>query len=144
MNSLFRYSFSIPITTPVSSVVQWLRTRFSGKQRRIRKNIQLHPYGYCYVPLLCNRFLEVLILQWPAGAESKPHNHGCSINFTKISAGQVLERKYYISGGELRVVSERILQAGQWAWTLPFEIHELVALNTSAETFHLYFPGRIY
>lgn len=103
----------------------------------------LHPYGYGYAPIVCNRLVELLILQWAAGSESKPHSHGASINFTKVLSGQVLERKYHISGGELRMISERVIQPGQWAWTLPFEIHELAALDTSAETMHIYFPGRI-
>jgi hypothetical protein len=114
----------------------------SAIQNCFRPYLRLHPYGYCYVPFVCHRLMELLILQWSAGSESKPHSHGASINFTKVLSGRVLERKYHISGGKLRMVSERLVQPGQWTWTLPFEIHELVALDTCAETLHLYIPGR--
>jgi hypothetical protein len=111
-------------------------------QGYLRYRLQLHSYGYCYAPIFRHRLIELLILQWPLGSASKPHSHGAAINFTKVLSGQVLERKYHISGGQLRIASERIVEAGQWAWTLPFEIHELLTLDTSAETMHIYLPGR--
>jgi len=40
-------------------------------------------------------------------------------------------------------LSHPLIQAGQWAWTLPFEIHELSALNSASETLHIYFPERV-
>ena len=58
-----------------------------------------HPFGYQYIQISYNRWLEVLILAWKAGIGSKPHNHQASINFTKVLSGQVLERKYHLSGG---------------------------------------------
>jgi len=112
-------------------------------QHRVNSQLQQHPCGYCYVPVFCHRLGELLILQWAIGADSKPHSHLASINLTKVLSGQILERKYHISGGQLHMISERVVKAGQWAWTLPFEIHELVALDTSAETMHLYLPGRV-
>lgn len=128
----------------IASILQSLiHTMQTHLKIGFRPHLQLHPYGYGYAPIVCNRLIELLILQWSAGAQSKPHSHGASINFTKILSGQVLERKYHLSGGELRIISERVMQAGQWAWTLPFEIHELIALNSSSETLHIYFPGRV-
>jgi hypothetical protein len=129
---------SIAAVLHVLSIPLWIAI-----QQRFYTQHQLHPYGYCYVPILSNRWVELLMLQWPIGSESKPHSHQASINFTKVLSGQVLERKYHISGGQMHVISERIIQAGKCAWTLPFEIHELLAVDTSAETLHFYFPGRI-
>lgn len=102
-----------------------------------------HPCGYRYRPLLCHRLLELLILQWPSGSDSKPHSHQASINFTRVLSGRMLERKYHISAGQLTLMSERVLQTGQWTWTWPYQVHELVALETAVETLHLYFPGRL-
>jgi hypothetical protein len=135
---------SHPLHRKMASTVRFLtHTAQMALKNHLSLQQLLHPYGYCYVPIVCNRLMELLILQWSAGAESKPHCHGASINFTKVLSGQVLERKFHISGGKLRVISERVIQAGQWAWTLPFEIHELVTINDPAETLHLYFPGRV-
>lgn len=147
---LFNFILLTPIQLRLNSFIHSLRKHILEIknsihhviQTRLRSRLQLHYYGYCYAPIFCNRLIELLILQWPIGSESKPHSHGAAINFTKVLSGQMLERKYHVSGGQLRLISERIVGAGQWAWTLPFEIHELIALNSSAETMHLYFPGR--
>ncbi|MBF2048025.1 MAG: hypothetical protein IGS54_11780 [Elainella sp. C42_A2020_010] len=139
--NLFIHSLHQHIVTVPQVLLTPLQTRI---QQCINSRLQQHPCGYCYIPIFCNRLGELLILQWVAGSESKPHSHLASINFTKVLSGQVLERKYHISGGQLRVISERVVQAGQWAWTFPFEIHELVALDKSAETMHIYLPGRGY
>ena len=101
-----------------------------------------HRYGYQYLPILCRSWLEILLLQWSAGDQSKPHSHKASFNLTRVASGKLLERKYHISGGKLMVTSERILKTGQWAWTLPFQVHELIVLDEPAETLHFYFPGR--
>jgi len=150
MNSSYSLSFSV-FNSLIHNIRQYvvrtpkflIQSAQAALQNRCHSQLLLHPYGYCYAPLLCNRLVELLILQWSIGSESKPHSHGASINFTRVLSGLVLERKYHISGGELQLVSERVLEPGQWAWTLPFEIHELVALDTAAETLHIYFPGRV-
>jgi hypothetical protein len=142
-----RWSFELLILSifqRIAAILQVLSAPlWAAIQQRFHTQHLLHPFGYCYVPILSNRLIELLMLQWPVGSESKPHSHQASVNFTKVLSGQVLERKYHISGGQMHVISERIIQAGEWAWTLPFEIHELVAVDTSAETLHIYFPGRI-
>lgn len=102
-----------------------------------------HPFGYQYIQLICNRWLEILILAWNAGIGSKPHNHHLSINFTRVLSGQLLERKYCFSAGQLIIVSEKVIHQGQWTWTSPHEIHELVSLDNAARTLHVYFPGRL-
>ncbi|MEM1278443.1 MAG: hypothetical protein AAGG53_00170 [Cyanobacteria bacterium P01_H01_bin.152] len=102
-----------------------------------------HSSGYQYIQLICNRWLEILILAWKAGIGSKPHNHHFSINFTRVLSGQLLERKYCFSAGQLTVVSEKVIRQGQWTWTSPNEIHELVGLDDDAQTLHFYFPGRL-
>jgi hypothetical protein len=50
--------------------------------------LQLHLYGYCYAPIVCNRLMELLILQWPIGSESKPYGHGASINLERFCRGE--------------------------------------------------------
>ena len=101
-----------------------------------------HRYGYEYQPILCHGWIEVLRLRWTAGNCSEPHSHKASFNLTRVASGGLLERKYHISGGRLIVTSERILKPGQWAWTLPFQVHELVVLDQPAQTLHFYFPAR--
>ena len=102
-----------------------------------------HPFGYKYIQLIRNRWLEILILAWQTGIGSKPHNHQASINFTRVLSGQLLERKYHLTAGQLRVVYDKVLRQGQWTWTSPYEIHELVGLDDAARTLHFYFPGRL-
>ena len=102
-----------------------------------------HPFGYQYIQLICNRWLEILILAWKAGIGSRPHNHHLSLNVTRVLSGQLLERKYCFSAGQLTVVSEKVIRQGQWTWTSPNEIHELVGLDDTARTLHFYFPGRL-
>lgn len=99
-------------------------------------------FGYQYIPIIRNRWFEILILNWNAGIGSKPHNHLSSANFTRVLSGRVLERKYHLSGGQLTVISERVIGQGQWTWTSPYEIHELIGLD-AAQTFHIYVPGRL-
>lgn len=120
-------------------------TSFNPSQNRLAKknNPIQHSCGYSYFAIICNRLLEILVLNWSPGIDSKPHSHQGSINLTKVISGQVLERKYHISGGQLIPISERIINQGQWIWTLPYEIHELVALDAPAQTMHFYFPGRL-
>ncbi|NEP16951.1 MAG: hypothetical protein F6J97_08585 [Leptolyngbya sp. SIO4C1] len=102
-----------------------------------------HRFGYRYIQLICNRWLEILILAWKAEIGSRPHNHSASINFTRVLSGQVLERRYHLSGGQLTVTSEKVIRQGQWTWTPPYAIHELVGLDDLAKTLHIYFPGRL-
>ncbi|MEO1148115.1 MAG: hypothetical protein AAFY26_21250 [Cyanobacteria bacterium J06638_22] len=102
-----------------------------------------HPFGYQYIELICNCWLEILILAWKAGIGSKPHNHHFSLNITRVLSGHLLERKYRFSAGQLMVVSEKVICQGQWTWTMPDEIHELVSLDDAARTLHFYFPGRL-
>ncbi|MGP1388046.1 MAG: hypothetical protein ACTS2F_31220 [Thainema sp.] len=83
-----------------------------------------------------------MTLHWSAYTGSKPRSHSNSINFTKVISGTLLERKYTVSGGQLLLKSERMIQAGDWAYTLPHQVHELVVFNNSAKTLHFYFPKR--
>lgn len=101
-----------------------------------------HPCGYTYCELLASRFVEVLVMGWHAGTGSQPHSHKACLNLTKVLSGQVLERKYHLTGGQLTILSERIVHQGQWAWILPYEIHELIGLDSPAQTLHFYFPKR--
>jgi len=122
---------------PLNRLWQWLEQRLITKMALVQ-----HPYyGYDYQPIAWGRWGEVLILHWPCGIGSQPHCHQHAFNLTQVLSGRLLERKYRLTGGQLQVVSERVLQAGQWSWTLPFQIHELVCLEPS-RSLHLYFPGR--
>lgn len=108
-----------------------------------RRHLIQHACGYRYCAISLNRVWEILMLHWNRGQTSEPHCHQSSFNLTRVMAGKLLERKYRISGGQLSVASERVVVAGQWSWTLPFQIHELVSLCDETRTLHLYLPGRV-
>jgi hypothetical protein len=112
------------------------------RQQRMPQPLVEHPLGYMYRPILHHRFWEVLSIFWGDRQTSKPHCHQFSFNLTRVQSGRILERKYRTSGGQLIVASERVLTAGQWTWTLPFQVHELIGLGDRSHTLHFYFPGR--
>lgn len=112
------------------------------RQQRSHSPLIEHPLGYRYRPLWHNRWWEVLSIVWGDRQTSKPHCHQISFNLTRVQSGRILERKYRTSGGQLIVASERVLTAGQWTWTLPFQVHELIGLGDRSHTLHVYFPGR--
>lgn len=112
-----------------------------GQQRSPQSLIE-HPLGYSYRPHWHSRWWEVLSIFWGDRQTSKPHCHQISFNLTRVQSGRILERKYRTSGGQLIVASERVLTAGQWTWTLPFQVHELVGLGDRSHTLHFYFPAR--
>ncbi|MGG6240483.1 hypothetical protein ACQ4N7_17805 [Nodosilinea sp. AN01ver1] len=119
-----------------------LNATAKASQQRSQPPLIEHPFGYVYRPIWHNRFWEVLSIIWGDRQTSKPHCHQVSFNLTRVQSGCILERKYRTSGGQLVVASERVLTAGQWTWTLPFQVHELIGLGDRSQTLHFYFPGR--
>ncbi|MBD3887502.1 hypothetical protein IFO70_38800 [Phormidium tenue FACHB-886] len=74
------------IASTLQSLIHLMQTHLKID---FRPHLQLHPYGYGYAHVVCNRLIELLLLQWSAGARSKPHSHGASINFTKILGSRI-------------------------------------------------------
>lgn len=121
-----------PLTKPLTA---------AAPQRQPRSPIR-HPLGYGYIPLMHHPWGEILTIIWHCYQTSQPHCHQGSLNLTRVQTGRILERKYRLARGRLVVASERILVAGQWTWTLPFQIHELIGLEDDTQTLHFYWPGR--
>ena len=100
-----------------------------------------HPYGRSMV--LQNGYFELIAMNWGSHATSLPHDHGTSEGWVRVISGAVCHGIYKSrsDGGELRLVSEQLIDAGTIFRAPKGLVHHMG--NGSSQptvTLHCYFP----
>ena len=96
------------------------------------------PYGRKV--LLANRKVESMIARWTPGYECAPHDHGGSYGAVRVLQGRALHTLWAVRGGEMVVVGQEEVHAGQVLEAAPEVVHSMVDAGGEQPltTLHLY------
>lgn len=104
--------------------------------------VRLSPEGYARVPLAISDAAEVLLLAWLPGQRTLVHDHGLSIGFVKVLAGEGRDESFALVEERAVLADARAFGEGALLVERPEQVHRIV--NDGAGiliTLHVYAPS---
>jgi hypothetical protein len=103
---------------------------------------------YYFLPLINWFFLEVVVVLWPTGSGSKPHDHNDSLNFSLIfpigGNSTMIAEFFKVSRGTLVRDNDKVFTFTSKALhiVLPRQVHQLRQLEGCSISVNFYVPRR--